>query len=482
MQLNELVKNLEYIGMPDNREISSITYDSRKVKAGTLFIAIAGANVDGHDFIRQALEKGAVAILSNGRSPSTENVPVIRVKNPRLAMSKISADFYGNPSREMNIIGITGTNGKTSIAHILSHILNHAEKSCGTIGTLGFNSPTGMVSTSFTTPESVEVQQLLNTLKSAGVNHVVMEISSHALEMHRVDDVAVDTAIFTNLTPEHLDFHGDMENYFQSKLRLFSALNSNNTAVINLDDSFGKRIILDAGAKIISYGMGKNADLYPKVINMDLNGLSTRLIYRKKSISISTFLIGEYNLMNIMASVAAALSKEVSVEKIESAFLTLPAIPGRLEMIPHRGRGKVFIDYAHTPDAYEKLLSNIRNLISEDCSLSVVFGCGGNRDNSKRPKMAEIAENYADLVYLTSDNPRKESPAKIIEELKLGFSKTDYTIIPDRADAIESAMNKMNDNSVLLVLGKGRENYQEIGAEKIPYSDVETIQRFGLAD
>jgi len=221
MLLQELIKGIPYTGNPDDCEITAVTYDSRKVKSGTLFVAIAGFKVDGHDYISQAIDNGAAAILSNGRSPKIKTVPIIQVENPRLAMSQISAQFYGNPSESMNVVGITGTNGKTSITHILHHILQESGSSCGMLGTLGFRTPTGMVSTGFTTPESVEIQQMLQTLKMAGVDNVVLEISSHALELHRIDDVDVDIAVFSNLTPEHLDFHGDMESYFTSKLLLF---------------------------------------------------------------------------------------------------------------------------------------------------------------------------------------------------------------------------------------------------------------------
>jgi len=478
MQLQELVKNIQFKGTPDNREISFITYDSRKVKPGTLFVAISGMQTDGHEFIPQAIENGAVAILSNGRSPKTKAVPILQVKDPRLAMSQISAQFYGNPSEKMNIVGITGTNGKTSITHILHHILQTSGAACGTLGTLGFQTPSGMVSTGFTTPESVELQQMLQTLILAGVDNLVMEISSHALDLHRVDDVEVDIAVFSNLSPEHLDFHGDMEKYFKSKLQLFQSLSNTNTAVINLDDPYAQRICSATSAKIITFGMNKKADLHPVHTEFTLHGINAKLQFGQKTISIDSSLIGEYNLSNIMAGAAAALSMGISISKIESAIKSMPPIPGRMELISCDCPGKVFVDYAHSPDAYEKLFSSISILTAGQVKLLIVFGCGGNRDSGKRSEMAKISEKYASFSFVTTDNPRTESLERINADIIQGFSSDSYTVILDRKEAITTALKQMNENSILLVLGKGPENYQEIGTEKIPHSDIEIIKDY----
>ena len=478
MQLQELVKNIQFKGTPDNREISFITYDSRKVKPGTLFVAISGMQTDGHEFIPQAIENGAVAILSNGRSPKTKAVPILQVKDPRLAMSQISAQFYGNPSEKMNIVGITGTNGKTSITHILHHILQTSGAACGTLGTLGFQTPSGMVSTGFTTPESVELQQMLQTLILAGVDNLVMEISSHALDLHRVDDVEVDIAVFSNLTPEHLDFHGDMEKYFKSKLQLFQSLSNTNTAVINLDDPYAQRICSATSAKIITFGMNKKADLHPVHTEFTLHGINAKLQFGQKTISIDSSLIGEYNLSNIMAGVGAALSIGVSISQIENAVKNMSPIPGRMELISCDCPGKVFVDYAHSPDAYEKLFSSISILTADQVKLLTVFGCGGNRDSGKRSEMAKISEKYSAFSFITMDNPRNEDVENINADIIRGFSGDDFTVIPDRKEAITTALKQMNENSILLVLGKGPENYQEIGTEKIPHSDIEIIKDY----
>ncbi|MDP6936551.1 MAG: UDP-N-acetylmuramoyl-L-alanyl-D-glutamate--2,6-diaminopimelate ligase [Candidatus Marinimicrobia bacterium] len=482
MTLQELVKNIPHKGRADNRKISAITYDSRKVKPGTLFVAISGIQADGHDFIPQAIENGAAAIISNGRSPKSSAVPVIQVKDPRSVLSHISADFYHNPSDNMYVVGVTGTNGKTSITHIIYHIFQQAELSCGTLGTLGFQSPSGMMSTGFTTPESVEVQQMLQTLNAAGVENVVMEISSHALELRRVDDVDVDVAVFTNLTPEHLDFHKNMDNYFQSKLKLFQSLPSGKLAVVNLDDAYGKQIGKHISAKVSTFGLDKRAKLHPVKYELSLDQTVALLRSGKVEFEICCPLIGSYNLSNILAATAVSLEKGVPPKIIQSALNTLPPVPGRMEKIEADCKGMVFIDYAHTPDAYEKLFKSVLELSGGEGAIKIVFGCGGDRDASKRPKMAAIAEQFANDIFVTNDNPRTENQTEIFSQILSGFSRDIHQVIPDRKEAIQTAMKSMRDDSILLILGKGRENFQMMGTEKVKYSDIESIKNFTNAD
>ena len=460
-------------------DINAITYDSRKVKPGTLFIAISGMKNDGHNYIPEAIEKGAVAIVVNEGRYINENIPILQVQDPRLAMSHISAKFYGDPSYKMNIIGVTGTNGKTSITHIIHHILQKNNISCGTLGTLGFQSPSGLISTGFTTPESVELQQMLNTLLIANIENVVMEISSHALNLHRVDDIDVNIAIFSNLSPEHLDFHGDMDSYFKEKLKLFTKLNEKDTAILNSDDPYSRKISKKTKAKIITYGMNSDADLHAIKKTYSLEGIQYEIKYHNDIIQINTNLLGEYNLYNLMASIATCLSMNINLNNIKDALQCRLNIPGRMELVPCDSPGKVFIDYAHTPDACEKIFSTLSSLSYNGKKIYTVFGCGGNRDRHNRTLMANIIEKYSNYIIITTDNPRDESIEKINSDIINGLAGSNYEIILDRKKAIYKIIDRMEEKSILVVIGKGVENYQEIGSEKIPYNDKETIQRYG---
>ena len=478
MHLDKLLHNINFNGSADGREITSITYDSRKVRPGTLFIAIAGENEDGHDYIFEALDAGAVAVMANGRAPETDVVPVIQVKNPRAIMSKVAANFYNNPSKDLKIVGITGTNGKTSTALLVDHIVNTCGIPCSSMGTLGFKTPSGLMSTGFTTPESVEIQQIFQTLKKGGINHIVMEISSHALELHRVDNVEVDIAVFTNLSQDHLDFHGDMEQYFQSKLRLFTHLDSSKTIVVNNDDLYSARIIENSNAKPITFGFNANADIYPTKANFSLSETYATISCFGNNVEISSQLIGQYNLSNIMATIGVCSAMGIDINNIQYGIQSFTSVPGRLEHIENSVNKKVFIDYAHTPDAYEKVLSSVTEFSNKNTKIFTLFGCGGNRDRDKRPLMASIAEQFSDHVFVTADNPRWDNADEIVQEITSGFKTENYSIIADRKTAIHSAMEQMNENTVLLVLGKGRENYQLIKGKKHYYSDVESIQGF----
>ncbi len=451
-------------------------HDSRKVKKGTLFIAIAGDQNDGHDYIFEAIDKGAIAVLANGRSPATKIVPILQVKNPRKVMSKIAANFYDNPSEELNIIGITGTNGKTTTTQIIDQILKYCNKSSSSLGTLGFNSPTGIISTGFTTPESIDLQQIFRTLKDGGIDYVPMEVSSHAIDLHRIDNINFNIGIFTNLSIDHLDYHGNMKNYFNSKLNFFKKLSKESTAILNKDDKYYNDIIKNINCKHLSYGFNNNCNLFISKYNMTLMGTNATIHYKNTKHTINTNLIGKYNLYNLMAAILSCLQIGVEFKKIKDAIKNLHQIPGRLENFNLTNDNQAIIDYAHTPDAYQNILENIKN-ISPKNKIITIFGCGGDRDKSKRPIMAKIVEKYSNFSYITDDNPRFENPNEIIDDIISGFKNKNYKIERDRKKAILDAIQK-NKNCTILILGKGRENYQIIGKEKTPHSDIDIIREY----
>jgi len=316
MKLNEILHNIDFKGNPDNRDITNITYDSRKVKDGSLFIAISGENQDGHDYILEAIDKGASAIIANGRAPISDIVPILQVTNPRKTMSKVASNFYNNPSKNLNIIGITGTNGKTTTTQIVDYIIKSDNRTSSSLGTLGFNTPSGMISKGFKTPESIKLKQILKTIKKGGIEYVPMEISSHAIELYRTNDVDINIAIFTNMGHDHLDFHKSIDNYFNAKLKLFTKLNKNSLAILNYDDPYTEKIIKKINCNYLTFGFSNNADLSIKEYNLKINQSSAVLSYNNKLIKVDTQLIGKFNLYNLSAAILCALKLGINKNSI----------------------------------------------------------------------------------------------------------------------------------------------------------------------
>ena len=475
MKLDQIIKNINFKGMPDKREISNIVHDSRKVKEGSLFIAISGENSDGHDYIFDAIDKGAIAVIANGRSPITNKVPILQVKNPRQAMSKISANFYNHPSKKVNVIGVTGTNGKTTTTQLIDYIFKYNKWNSGSLGTLGFSSPTGIISTGFTTPESVDLQQIIRTMVDGGIQYIPMEISSHAIKLHRVDDLDINIAVFTNLSVDHLDFHGNMENYFNTKLKLFKDLGNKSIAIINGDDKYAMRIINDIKCNYMSYGFKDNNDLYIKSYSINIDWTEIIFQFKNEEFHLKTNLIGKFNIYNIMAAMLASYKSGLSINNTIEALKNVKTVPGRFEQFKLKNNNHAIVDYAHTPDAFKNILSNIKNLTKKE--IITIFGCGGNRDKSKRSKMGKIAEKYSDFIYITNDNPRFENEDLIIEHIVSDLNKNNYTIIKNRKNAIQEACEK-NKDAIIVILGKGRDDYQIKNNNKEYHSDIDTLKEY----
>ena len=479
MKLIDLLNGINYAGNDiPNIEVTNISYDSRKVVKGGLFIAVNGYKEDGHKYIPEAIDKGASVAIVNNKNIYKYNIPMIRVKDTREAMSVIAKNYYSNPSKTMVIAGVTGTNGKTTTTSMLNHILNKNDKPSGSLGTLGFTNPFGITSTGFTTPEALELNHLLNTLKKSKIYYTVMEVSSHALSLNRVADINFDVAIFTNLGMDHMDFYKNKTNYLNAKKILFQNIDSDKISIINLDDKESSEIINCTNSKIVTYSINREADYYCSNIRLDINSISSKIIHNRVEYDFFSPITGEYNLSNALASIAGSVSMGVDIRDAINSMKSYTGTSGRLELIKNCPKtGTIFIDYAHTPDAFKNVLSTIKN-ISNNKNIITVFGCGGDRDKGKRPEMAKIAEYYSDLVIVTSDNPRTEDINSIINDIESGFKGNEYQIIKNRKEAIEFALQKMNKNSIFLILGKGRETYQLVNGQKNYHNDLEIIDLF----
>lgn len=489
MKLSQLIQGidlLEKINFSD-REISGLSVHSKQISQNFCFVAIPGSVVDGHQFISDAVQRGAGALVVERKENLPNDIPTLVVANARLALSRLAANWNGHPSRDLYVIGVTGTNGKTTITCLLEHMLQTSGKTAGRLGTIGFHYPDMHQTLSHTTPEPTEIQRILKEMKEHGVGYVAMEVSSHALDMNRADDIHFNQAIFTNLTPEHLDYHKSMELYFESKKRLFTEIlpqgGGMGRAILNADDPFGRKLIeelKDGPVWTFSTRPQSKWDFFVKEWHSSLEGLEAVVGTPKGECSLRSPLIGAFNLSNILAAMAGAQDAGVPLPKIKAALKDFSNVPGRLERIANNKKIHVFVDYAHTPDALKNVLISLREL--NPPKITTVFGCGGDRDRSKRPIMGREVARFSHLAVVTSDNPRTEDPAVIIGQILPGVEEGGMVIgkscfvEPDRRQAIALALGQAKPGEVILIAGKGHEDYQILGTQRIHFDDREVAR------
>jgi UDP-N-acetylmuramoyl-L-alanyl-D-glutamate--2,6-diaminopimelate ligase len=481
MRLTELIDGLDTLVVTGDAEVQGLSSDSRTLRKGDLFFAIKGEHHEGRSFISDAIARGAVAVVTDTPLEDSLSVPLVVVRDIHEAIAFISDRFYGHPSSELKVIGVTGTNGKTTTSSLLCHILTAAGYKTGLIGTVRYmirdNNKTIEVKKlpPHTTPDAIHWQGLLRMMRDHNVKMVVSEVSSHALSLKRVDYTEFYLSIFTNLSRDHLDFHGDMESYYQSKMRLFREL-THSVAIFNTDDPYCQRAAgepLPTRLNIITCGTSEDADFRVSDICLKEDGIEFCIKTPAEEIRLQSELVGMPNVYNIALAVVAALQMEIKQSVIQKAIREFQPVEGRLQMIKMGQDFSVVIDYAHTPDALQNAILAMRPLTKG--RLITVFGCGGNRDRGKRPLMGEIATELSDLVIVTSDNPRNEPPAEIIKDIVKGIKKKNYMIIEDRREAIFKAVSIASSGDMVIVAGKGHEEYQEIEGVKYPFSDRATV-------
>jgi len=475
MRLNPLLQSAGIPAVLADPEISSLSYDSRRTVSGSLFFALPGAKTNGAEFAQQAAGKGAAAVVAESRIGDC-GCPVVEVPDARAAMADIAAAFFGHPDRSLKCAGVTGTNGKTTTAFLLKHLMDSSSLRSGLIGTVKYVVGTEEIPAPRTTPESVDLQEMLARMREGGSKAVAMEVSSHALVQKRARGIEFDAAVFTNLTQDHLDYHRTMEAYFEAKALLFESLaaqtHKKGRAIINADDRHGHLLIERFGKKLktVTFGRGVGADFRASAIRFDGNGSVFHLDAKRKSFLVRMPLIGLFNIYNALAALAAAASCGVELRGAIAALASAPQVPGRVERVAGKRNFQVFVDYAHTDDALKNVLRTLKEL--KPARLITVFGCGGDRDRAKRPLMAAAAEEHSDWTVITSDNPRREDPEAIIADVEAGMRGTNFEKITDRERAIRHAIDLAAPGDIVLVAGKGHETYQEFADRRIAFDDV----------
>ncbi len=478
MKIKELLRGVEYKScspFPGDIEIRGIACDSKAVNKDYLFVAVPGTKTDGHKFVNEAVERGAVAVVIEREIPLDDGIAGICVKDSRTALARIANEFYGRPAEKLRCIGITGTNGKTTISYLMDSIVSAAGHKAGLIGTINYRIGERIIPATNTTPGPVELYNFMDKMLQNSIDHLVMEVSSHSLDQRRVEGIDFAAAIFTNLTGDHLDYHKTMDEYFDAKAKLFEGLGSGSYGIINTDDEWGRKLLRRSKGRIMTYGTKQGADFLTGGIRLSLSGAAFAINTPKGQIKIDTKLIGLHNVYNILAAVAAGAALDFPLEAVKRGVENVRAVPGRLEAIDCGQPFKVFVDYAHTDDALHNVLSALRPLIPG--RMIVVFGCGGDRDKTKRPRMGKVAGSLADLVIVTSDNPRGEDPKTITDEIAAGIETKNYTVVTDRAEAIRRSLSEAHDGDCVLIAGKGHETYQVLKNTTVAFDDREIARK-----
>ncbi|MDT7043338.1 UDP-N-acetylmuramoyl-L-alanyl-D-glutamate--2,6-diaminopimelate ligase [Candidatus Nitronereus thalassa] len=495
MTLADLIMTLDVVSQEGdlNVEVVNVTEDSRQVKPGTFFVAVKGTQVDGHEFLDQACAQGATGLLVEapfskaklaafeGRLPA-----IVEVTDTRTALGSVASRFWSEPSCALTMIGVTGTNGKTTVTHVAKGLLEASARKVGLLGTVGYFIGAEHFSASHTTPGAVALQSLLSQMVKGGADTAVLEVSSHALALDRVAGCEFDIVVFTNLTQDHLDFHRDMHDYFQAKLRLFQEYvlpktkSSPKRAIVNIDDEWGQRILQQCAVPVWSYSIRHSADLSATDLSLSIDGTTFTAVTPIGSLPIHSSLVGEHNVYNLLAAIGIGVECGMSLEMIQQGIRTFRAVPGRFEVVSEGYDIAVVVDYAHTEDALARLLAAAQVL--KKGRIITVFGCGGDRDRGKRPKMGAVAVQGSDLVFVTSDNPRTEDPSTIIQDIEQGIlalpesQRSDYRLITDRRVAIQVAIQEAAPHDMVLIAGKGHEDYQIIGTERFHFDDREVAR------
>ncbi len=478
MKLKELLRGLGVLELHADEalDITGVQYDSRQVSPGDLFVAISGFQTDGHKYIPKAMENGAACVVCE-KKPETD-IPHVLVPDARAALAALGANWFGHPADDLCVIGITGTNGKTTSTYLLKHVLEKTlGAKVGLIGTIQNMIGDEILHTERTTPESFELQKLFADMRDAGCTHVIMEVSSHALVLHRADQIRFGAAVFTNLTEDHLDFHKTMDAYCDAKAMLFRRCE---TGAVNVDDAYAKRIMEQADCRLLTYSaQGKPAALKAEHIGLFSDRVEFDAVYQNERVPVTLGIPGIFSVYNALGVIAAALALDIPLAAIADALRTAQSVKGRVEVVPTPGKGyTVLIDYSHTPDSLENILKAVRGFCAG--RIIAVFGCGGDRDPYKRPVMGRIAAELSDLAIVTSDNPRTEDPYKILRQILAGMQDTEtpYEVIESRVSAIGRAMELAQKDDVIVLCGKGHETYQEIGHEKHHLDEREVVASY----